>query len=139
MKLGDSAYFEKTISESDVYWFAGVTGDFNPLHINKRIAEKSIFGERIVHGMLAGSLLSTVIGMYMPGEGSIYMEQNCRFLLPVKIGDTLKAEVTFTEIINFDKGIVKLDNLITNQNGEAVIKGYSVVKVLKEKLDENRG
>ncbi len=139
MKIGDSASFEKTISEFDVYQFAGITGDFNPIHINKVEAEQSIFGERIVHGMLAGSLLSTVIGMYMPGKGTIYMEQDCKFVAPIKIGDTIKATVICDEIINLDKGIVKLRNLITNQDGKTVIEGYSVVKVPKGRIEQSEG
>lgn len=139
MKIGDSASFEKTISESDVYQFAGITGDFNPLHVNKTEAEKSVFGERVVHGMLAGSLLSTVIGMYMPGKGTIYMEQNCKFIAPIKIGDTLKATVICEEILNLTKGIVRLKNEISNQDGRTVITGYSVVMVPKGLLEESEG
>lgn len=136
MKLGDSAYFEKTISETDVYQFAGITGDFNPIHINKVQAEQSMFGGRIVHGMLAASLLSTVIGMKMPGEGTIYMEQDCKFVAPIRIGDTIKANVTFSEIINLEKRIIRLDNNVTNQDGKTVIEGYSVVKVPKGRIEE---
>ncbi len=136
MKLGDVATFQKTISESDVYQFAGITGDFNSLHINQVKAEKSIFGSRVAHGMLAASLVSTVLGMKMPGEGTIFMEQNCKFLAPIYINDTIEVVVTCTEIINSEKCIVKLDNTITNQDGKIVIKGYSVVKVPKNVMEE---
>lgn len=137
MKIGDSASISKTISETDVYQFAGITGDFNPLHIDKVEAEKSMFGGRIAHGMLVGSMLSTVIGMYMPGKGTIYMEQDCKFLAPTRLGDTVTACVTFAEVVNLEKGIIKLDNVITNQNGDVVIKGYSIVKVPREKIEDS--
>lgn len=135
IKIGERAFFEKTISEADVYQFAGITGDFNPLHINKVEAEKTVFGERIAHGMLVGGLISGVIGMQMPGNGTIYLEQNCKFKRPVKIGDTVTVKVEFTEIINREKGIIKLENVVTNQLGDVVIEGYSVVKVLGERLE----
>lgn len=135
MKIGDTASFQKTITEFDVYQFAGITGDFNPLHINQVKAEKTIFGTRVAHGMLAASLISTVLGMHMPGEGTIFMEQNSKFVAPIYINDTIEANVEFTEIINKEKGVIKLSNTITNQDGKVVIKGYSVVKVPVEKLE----
>lgn len=113
-QIGSTGFFEKTISESDVYLYAGITGDLNPVHVNKVEAEKTAFGERIVHGLLVGGLISTVIGMYVPGPGTIYLEQNFKFIYPVKIGDTLKATVEITEIINESKGILKLNTIVTN-------------------------
>ncbi len=98
-ELGQRASFTKTVSECDVYLFAGITGDFNPVHVDERSAENSIFGERIVHGILAAGLISSVIGMKLPGAGTIYLEQDARFLLPVKIGDTVTAIVEVAEII----------------------------------------
>lgn len=127
-RIGDSAYFEKTISESDVYLYAGITGDLNDLHINKVEAQKSIFGQRIVHGMLASGLISTAIGMYLPGKGTIYMEQSVKFCSPVLFGDTLRATVTIAEILNEQKRILRLDTIVTNQQQEVVIKGEAVVK-----------
>lgn len=135
MKIGEEAVFAKTITETDVYQFAGITGDFNPIHVNKVEAQKSIFGEQIAHGMLVASLLSTVLGMKLPGNGTIYLEQNCKFLKPIKIGDTVTACVKVLEYINKDKGIVKLENRIINQRDEIVIEGYSVVKVNKEVME----
>lgn len=129
MKLGDSSSFTKTISESDVYMFAGITGDFNTLHVNKVAAEKTQFGKRIVHGMLVASLISTVIAMRLPGEGTIYLGQNCKFISPVFIGDTLTAKVTVKEYIKKEKGIVRLLSCVKNQDGVHVVDGESIVKV----------
>ena len=90
--VGKTGRISKTITESDVYTFAGVTGDFNPLHVNAEYAKTTRFGERIAHGMLTASFFSTVLGMLLPGAGAIYLSQSCKFLLPVKIGDTVTAE-----------------------------------------------
>lgn len=126
--LQQKASFSKTISESDVYLFAGLTGDFNPVHINDVLAQKSIFGERIVHGMLVAGFISAVIGMKLPGEGTVYLEQSIKFLKPVKIGDTVTATVGITEVLNEEKGILKLSTKIENQKNEKVIDGYAIVK-----------
>ncbi|WP_035773167.1 MaoC family dehydratase [Butyrivibrio sp. VCD2006] len=128
LKVGDTSFFSKTISESDVYLFAGITGDFNPLHINAIEAENSIFGSRIVHGMLTGSFISTVLGTKFPGPGTIYLEQDLKFKKPVFIGDTVTANVIVSEVINFEKGIYKLDTVITNSKDEIVTEGYAIVK-----------
>jgi len=125
LNIGDSAFFEKTISESDVYSFAGIIGDFNPAHINKTYAENSRFGHRIAHGMLSGSLFSTVIGMKLPGEGTIYLGQSLEFKTPVYFGDTIKATVKVAE--KLEKGRVKLECAATNQDGIIVISGEALV------------
>lgn len=130
LTIGQNASFTKTISETDVYSFAGITGDFNSAHVNKTAAEKGIFGERIAHGMLVGSLISTVLGMYLPGPGTIYLGQTLEFRRPVKFGDTITATVTVAEIVNAEKGIYKLDTKETNQNDETVVLGQATVKYL---------
>ena len=127
-KLNQKASFSKTISESDVYLFAGITGDYNVVHINSEKAKESIFGERIVHGMLVAGLISTVIGTKLPGEGTVYMEQDVKFLLPVKIGDTVTAQVEIIEVINAEKRIFKLNTEVINQRRELVVNGYAIVK-----------
>lgn len=125
--VGQSASFSKTISESDVYGFARLVGDFNSAHLNKVKAEKSIFGDRIAHGMLVGSLISTVLGMKLPGSGTIYLEQNLVFKKPVYFGDTATASVTVEKIINSIKGIYQMKTVITNQNDDVVVDGYAIV------------
>ena len=86
LKVGDTAKFSKTVSESDIYLFAGVTGDLNPAHVNEEYAKDTFFKNRIAHGMLSASFISTVIGTMLPGPGSVYMRQEVNFLAPVKIG-----------------------------------------------------
>jgi len=96
--IGQSEAFSKTITESDVSIFAGLSGDFNSLHMNEIEAAKSVFGKRICHGMLVASFISTVLGSYFPGKGTIYLSQNLVFKRPVYIGDTITAQVTVKEI-----------------------------------------
>lgn len=126
--IGEKAEAAKTITETDVYLFAGISGDFNPVHINKVEAEGSLFGKQIAHGILISSLISNVIGMKLPGPGTIYMEQNLKFTKPVYIGDTVKAIVEIIEILNEHKNILRLETKVINQNNEIVIDGYTVVK-----------
>ncbi len=127
MIIGDTASISKTISEFDVYSFAGLVGDFNSVHINSVVAKESVFGNRVAHGMLVGSLFSAVLGTKLPGAGTVYLEQDLKFKKPVYFGDTITATVTVSELINERKGIYKLLTNATNQNGECVIDGFAVV------------
>ena len=126
IKMGDSASFTKTITEADITLFAGYSGDFNPAHINAVEAEKGMFHGRIAHGMLSAGFISAVLGMYLPGPGTIYMGQELRFVRPVYIGDTVTATVTVSERIP-EKNRLKLDTVVTNQRGEPVITGTATV------------
>lgn len=125
--IGDTGSFGKTITETDVYLFAGICGDFNPLHINKEIAGQSRYGRQIVHGSLLNSFISTVLGMYMPGQGSIYIEQCSKFIHPVFIGDTITAKVKILEIDERNNAV--LDTKIYNQNDILVVDGKARVKL----------
>ena len=131
MKLGDSASFTKTVSEHDVYTYAGVSGDFNPAHVNEVEAQKGMFGKRIAHGMLSAGFISTVLGTQLPGPGTIYMGQELRFTKPVFFGDTITATVTVAELIP-EKNRAILGTVCTNQNGEVVIKGKATVMPPKD-------
>lgn len=93
VELDMSAVFSKTITEADVVLFAGVSGDTNPVHLDEEFAAGTLFNGRIAHGILTASLISTVIGTKLPGPGCIYLSQDLRFLAPVRIGDTVTAEV----------------------------------------------
>jgi len=98
LEVGMSASYAKTISEADVYMFAGVSGDNNPVHINEEYAKTTPFEKRIVHGMFSAALISTVAGTRLPGPGAIYVDQQIKFRAPVFIGDTAQATVTVTDI-----------------------------------------
>lgn len=126
LKVGDAAEFSKTISESDVYLFAGITGDLNPAHIDQVASEKTFFKGRIAHGMLSAGLISAVLGMQLPGPGTIYLSQQLRFKAPVKIGDTVTARVQVAEVIR-EKKQVRLATTCTNQDGKVVLEGEALV------------
>jgi len=97
--IGQKAEFSKTLSEADVYLFAGITADINPIHINEVYAVTSYFGKRIVHGILVLGLVSRVLGNQLPGPGTIYVTQSLNFLAPVFIGDTVTARVEVLEVL----------------------------------------
>ncbi len=124
IQVGDKASFTKTISEADIYAFAGITGDFNPVHVNEEFARKGRFKKRIAHGMLSASLISTVIGTDLPGANTIYMSQEVKFTAPVYIGDTLTAEAEVVEKRE-DKRILTLKTTVVNQDGKLVVDGQA--------------
>ncbi|SES64257.1 3-hydroxybutyryl-CoA dehydratase [Natronincola peptidivorans] len=126
ISVGDKASFQKTITETDVYLYAGITGDLNPAHINEEMAKESMFKERIAHGMLTAGLISTILGMYLPGPGTIYLGQELKFLAPVKFGDTIKAEAEVIEKKE-ERNRVKLKTTCTNQEGVVVLDGIATV------------
>ena len=126
--VGQSAELERTLSEADVMAFAALTGDYNPVHVDDVAAAASPFGERIVHGMLTASLLSTVLAMQLPGPGAIYVSQAVRFLRPVKFGETVTARVEITAI---DPARLRLtlSTTIRNARGKSVIDGEAIVQL----------
>ena len=126
ISIGDKASVAKTISEYDVYTFAGISGDFNPVHVNAEFAKQSIFKERIAHGMFSASLISAVLGTALPGANTVYLAQELQFKAPVKIGDTITAEVEVLEKQDDKKRLV-LRTTCTNQTGKIVLDGKATV------------
>ena len=99
MTVGLAASFTKTVSEKDIAMYADVSGDTNPVHLNEAFAAQTPFKTRIAHGMLSAGFISAVLGTTLPGPGAIYMSQTLRFKAPVKIGDTVTATCTVTEVV----------------------------------------
>jgi len=99
LKPGMSESFTKTVSERDIELFGEVSGDVNPVHFDEDFAKTTPFKTRIAHGMLSASYISTVLGMEMPGPGTIFMSLMTRFKAPVRIGDTVTATCTVREIV----------------------------------------
>jgi 3-hydroxybutyryl-CoA dehydratase len=126
IQLGDTAEFSKTISESDIYLFAGITGDLNPAHINEAYAKNTFFKGRIAHGMLLAGFISNVIGMKLPGPGTIYIKQDLAFKGPARIGDTITARVEVTDI-NLEKNRVKLKTICLNENDNVLVDGEALI------------
>lgn len=124
--VGQTAGMSKTISESDVYLFAGITGDLNPAHVNEEYAKETRFHGRIAHGILTAGLISAVIGTRLPGPGSIYCGQTLSFLAPVHIGDTVTAEAT-VERLDSKTNRVFLRTECRIQDGTLVTQGEAVV------------
>lgn len=127
LAVGEKASFRKTITEADVIGFAKVSGDSNPIHLDKDYAAKSLFKERVAHGILTAGLISAVIGTQLPGVGSIYLSQTLKFTAPVKLGDTIDAEVEVIAKLE-EKSQVRLATRCRNQNGQTVIEGEALVK-----------
>lgn len=126
IEIGDTAAFGKTISESDIYQFAGICGDFNPMHVNADYAAHSRFKRRIAHGPLTQSLIAPILGTQLPGLGTIALELTCRFKAPVFPGDTITVTATVSEKLA-EKRWVRLSAVWTNQNSDIVAEGGALV------------
>lgn len=126
--VGQAAETSKTVTETDVVLYAGITGDFNPAHVDEVTASAGMFGGRIAHGMLSAGFISAVLAMKLPGPGTIYLSQSLRFTKPVRIGDTVTARVEVAEVIA-PKRRLRLATTVANQRGETVIEGEAVVMV----------
>src|SRR5215212_6809366 len=130
LSVGQTAEFTKTVTETDVVLYAGITGDLNPAHIDQVWAEHSRFGARIAHGMLTAGFISAALAMKLPGPGVIYLTQSLRFTRPVRIGDTVTARVEVAELFAA-KRRVRMTTTVVNQTGETVIDGEALVMVPK--------
>ena len=129
--VGQTASMSKTVTDYDVYTFAGVTGDFNPAHVNEAYAATTSFKKRIAHGMLSAGFVSAVLGTKLPGAGSIYAGQTMKFLSPVYIGDTVTATATIKEILEERRRII-LTPEVTNQDGVTVFTGEATIFIPKD-------
>lgn len=125
--VGMSAIFAKTVTDADVVMFAGISGDTNPVHLDQNFAAQTMFGDRIAHGMLSASFVSTVFGTKLPGPGCIYVSQNLRFKAAVRVGDTVTARVTISEI-NSQKRRVVFDT-VCSVGDKIVIDGDATLMV----------
>jgi len=126
IKVGDAAEFTKTISEADVYLYAGVTGDLNPAHVNEDYAKKTFFKTRIAHGMLTAGFISAILGTQLPGPGTIYIRQELSFMAPVFFGDTITARAEVVEV-NTEKNRLRFKTTCRNQEGKIILDGEALV------------
>lgn len=125
-EVGKVDSIRKTITDSDIVMFAGVTGDFNPVHIDDVSAKDSMFKKRIAHGMISAGLISAVLGTKLPGPGTIYLSQTLKFRRPVFIGDTITAKVEVVEK-NDEKKQLRLKTECSNQEDVVVTSGEALV------------
>ncbi|HEX9465297.1 MAG TPA: MaoC family dehydratase [Alphaproteobacteria bacterium] len=127
LKVGQTAVYARTLTETDIVLFAGISGDNNPVHINEEFASATMFSGRIAHGMLTAAFISTVLGMKLPGPGAIYVSQTLRFKAPVRSGDTLHVRATVLDLVP-EKRRATLSTIITVGN-KVVLEGEAVVIV----------
>lgn len=126
LEIGTEGRFTKQLTERDIVLFGETSGDINPVHFDSAYAATTLFETRIAHGMWSAGLISTVIGIVMPGPGSIYISQDLKFKRPVRIGDTLTAILTVKEKLEKRQYVV-LDCKVVNQNEEVVTLGEATV------------
>ena len=126
ISLGQTAEYEKQVTDEDVRKFADISGDYNPIHLDDEFAKNSMFGARIAHGILTASHISAVIGYIFPGPGWIYLGQSLQFRAPVKIGDTVHTAVEVTNTVA-EKNIVELST-ICKVGDTVVLKGTATIK-----------
>lgn len=125
--IGQEIVEEKLFTEDQVRRFAELSGDRNPLHMDERYARRSRFRGRIVHGILVAGVISKIIGTQLPGEGSIYLEQNIQFRKPVYIDEKIIVKVKITGIAN---NIVTLETNAYKEDESLAVKGTA--KILYE-------
>lgn len=121
LQPGMTASTAKTVTETDIILFAGISTDINPAHLDEEYSKTTMFGGRIAHGMLSAGFISAVLANQLPGPGTIYMSQSLKFKAPVRPGDTVRATVTVKEV-NVAKNRVTLDTVCTVA-GKTVIEG----------------
>jgi len=125
-QTGDGFSFEKHISANDVKQFAEIVGDLNPIHLDEEFAEKSFFKKRIVHGAFLAGLISKILGMDFPGQGTVYISQNSVFKRPVYVDTTVKVEVKVTEVIASKRRLI-LETNVLNESNEVCVTGSATV------------
>jgi 3-hydroxybutyryl-CoA dehydratase len=125
LKVGDTAETSHVVTDADIQAFAAVSGDHNPMHLDEAYAASTRFKGRIAHGMLAGAYISALLGMELPGPGSIYVSQTMSFKRPVRIGDEVTTRLT-VEAIDLEKGLVTIATACLVKN-KAVVDGQAVV------------
>ena len=133
LTVGQTAQMARTLTREDIAVFAAASLDTNPAHLDDEYAKNTLFGEVIVHGMWSAGLISAAIGTKLPGVGTIYLGQDLQFRRPVKISDTITAQITVLEKDEAKKRVV-LETLVINQNGEKVVVGKATVLAPAEKI-----
>jgi 3-hydroxybutyryl-CoA dehydratase len=134
LEQGMTASFGKTITDADVLMFAGLSGDTNPVPLNEQYAAGTPFQGRIAHGMLTASLISTVLGTKLPGPGCIYLSQTMKFLAPVRVGDTVRAEVLLKSL-DRERRRATFET-VCKVNGKNVLEGEAVLMVARRPKEE---
>lgn len=130
IKVGISESFEVAVTKEMMEAFKAITGDVNPLHTDVNFAKEKGYSDTVVYGMLTSSFLSTLAGVYLPGENSLIREVEVKLKKPVFAGDVLKVKGEVTEV-NTDFNIFVMKVSIVNQNGDKVLRGKMQMGVLE--------
>lgn len=132
VQIGEKVTFGKTITESDIWAFGAICGDFNPVHMDEEFSKSSMFGTRIAHGMLTAALLDNTLTGIM-GEGGIHISQEVKFLAPVKPGDTIKVTSEVVDKIEAKNRLV-IKTVMHNQENKVVLEGKAVTMMPQPKV-----
>ena len=127
IEIGMEAEFSRVVSEADIITFAGVTGDFNPVHLDHDYAATTMFKQRIAHGMLTAGYISAVFGTILPGPGAIYISQTLNFRAPVMIGDEVRTRVLVEELFPVKRRVLFACSCTID--GNAVLEGEAMLMV----------
>jgi 3-hydroxybutyryl-CoA dehydratase len=117
----------RTVSEADIVAYAALSGDYNPIHLDREYAAKTPFKARIAHGILSAGYISAVFGMQLPGPGSVYISQTLNFRAPVKIDDVVVTTVKLVEL-NPEKKRAKFET-VCSVDGKPVLTGEAVLMI----------
>lgn len=128
MKVGDSIQLSKQISEDDIRKLIEISGDDNPLHTDEEFAKRTIFKGRIAHGILSAALVSAALTKLF-GPGNLWMSQTIKYTFPVRIGDTIEAQLKITSIDK--RAVATVDTKVVNQNGRVVLDGVAECKIMR--------
>ena len=132
VSVGDEFDYVLTITETHLVTAAGLFGDFNPLHVDETFASQSRFGGRILHGPFTSAFAAAPVGIYFSGTAIAYLEHSCRFLAPIRPGDTLRASWEITDMTDkpkFQGGVISLRCLCTNQQDVEVASAAGKIMV----------
>lgn len=125
LQIGQKASLCRTVEERELQLFAVASGDSNPVHLDAEFAAKTLFKQRIAHGMFSGALISAALACQLPGPGTVYLEQTLSFRRPVFIDDEITVELEVIE--KLPKNRVRIKTTVTNQNGKIVTTGEALV------------
>src|SRR3989344_2480311 len=129
LEVGMKGEYSKKITQDDLDKFISICNDINPIHVDSEFAKNAKFKDKIVHGILVSSLISTVVGTKMPGPGSVWLDQSLKFLLPVHVNDTITSTSEILVKIPERQQVIVRTTCV-NQNNEVVIEGTGLHKIL---------
>lgn len=125
--VGQNITINRKVKKEDVEKFAELSGDYNPIHLDENYAKETRFGKCIAHGMLSGAYISSILGTDFPGEGTVYVSQNLKFVRPIYIGADIKIKLEIKDIIRDKKAVIKTeiidceDNLLVSGAAEVLL------------------